>query len=324
MQTIVTMAMNPAIDKSSSIDHVVPERKLRCGAPRHDPGGGGINVARAIRRLGAEVRVLYPAGGHTGIMLRDLLDREGIFHHPVPIEGWTRENLTVSEKSTGQQYRFVMPGPVLREGEWQQCLDELAATRPRPAYIVASGSLPPGVPVDFYARVARLAHELGCRAVVDTSGEALCLAVREGVYLIKPNLREFQQLTGCAPGIDESRQEEAAMQLIEHGQAEVVVLSLGAAGILVVSRQGHERIRSPIIPIRSRVGAGDSMVAGLVLSMARGLPLREAALFGVAAGAASVMTPGTQLCRREDTERLFRQMTAPQTAPAPHSRRSKP
>lgn len=323
MQAIVTLAMNPAIDKSSSIDHVVPERKLRCDPPRHEPGGGGINVARAIKRLGAEATAIYPAGGLTGRMLQGLLDQEGIRHQAVLIEGCLRENLSVSERSTGQQFRFVMPGPTLSEVEWQRCLDELAAVSPKPAYIVASGSLPPGVPVDFYARVAHLAKRFGSRAIVDTSGEALCLSAEEGVYLLKPNLREFQQLTRCMDIMDivedESQQEAAAMQVVEKRQSEVVILSLGAAGVLLASSEGHDRIRSPIVPIRSKVGAGDSTVAGIVLSLARGKSLREAVLFGVACGAASVMNSCTELCRREDSERLYRQMASRAASGSPNS-----
>ena len=300
--------MNPAIDKSSSVEHVIAERKLYCKTPRFEPGGGGINVTRAIKKLGGESVALYPSGGPTGEMLQFLFDQEGLTHRPVPVKGWSRENLVMLEKSTGQQYRFGMPGPHLSESEWQRCLHELSAINSRLDFIVASGSLPPGTPEDFYARVARISKDIGAKVVVDTSGEALRLALSEGVYLIKPNIREFRELAGQEMK-GESEIKNMAMEIVRGGQSKAVVISLGAAGILMVSREGHERIQPPTVPIVSKVGAGDSTVAGIVLSLARGNALRYAVRFGAAAGTAAVMTPGTELCRREDTERLYAQMT---------------
>ena len=309
MKTIVTLTMNPAIDKSSSVEHVIAERKLYCKTPRFEPGGGGINVSRAIKKLGGESVAVYPSGGPTGEMLRYLFEQEGLDHRPIPHNGWTRENLVILEESTGQQYRFGMPGPHLSEGEWQQCLHELSAINSRLDFIVASGSLPPGVPEDFYARVVRIGKDIGAQVVVDTSGEALRLALSEGVYLIKPNIREFRELIGAGMA-EESEIKNMAMDIVRSGQSKAVVISLGAAGTLMVSQEGYEHIQPPTVPIVSKVGAGDSTVAGIVLSLARGNALRDAVRFGVAAGAAAVMTPGTELCRREDTERLYDQMTS--------------
>ena len=307
MKSIVTITMNPAIDKSSTVDHVVAERKLYCAAPRFEPGGGGVNVSRALRKLGGESLALYPSGGPTGETLQMLLGQEGLRHRPVPVKGWTRENLIMLEEATGQQYRFGMPGPELGAEEWQRCLDQIFAGESKPEYVVASGSLPPGVPQDFYARVARLGKQHGARVVIDASGEALRLALREGVFLVKPNIREFREMLGSG-GEDEAKLRALAKKVVLDGQSEVVVISLGAAGVLMVSDSGLERLQPPAVPIISKVGAGDSMVAGMVLSLARGNPLRDSVRFGVAAGTAAVMTPGTELCRREDAERLYRQM----------------
>jgi 6-phosphofructokinase 2 len=309
MQKIVTLTVNPAIDKSAEIDHVAADRKLRCEAPRHEPGGGGINVSRAIRRLGGNSLALYPAGGTLGQMLDDLLDQEKVNYRSVSIEGMTRENLTVFEKSDGRQFRFGMPGPTLREEEWQCCLDELAKIEPKPAYIIASGSLPPGVPQDFYARVASLGKDSGSRVVVDSSGEALSAAARAGVYLLKPNMRELAHLAGHKIE-SELEQERVAQDLITNGNAEVVVVSLGAAGALLASAIGLARLRAPTVKIVSKIGAGDSMVAGIVLALVRGENLENAVRFGIAAGAAAVMTPGTELCRREDAEKLYERILA--------------
>jgi len=304
MQSIVTLTVNPAIDKSASIDNVVPERKLRCGIPFHEPGGGGINVSRAIHKLGGKSSALYLAGGPLGDMLSDLLGQEGIDHHPTAIHGLTRLNFTVYEESTGQQFRFGMPGPEVQEKEWRQLLDTLYTYQPTPAFIVASGSLSSGMPTDFYARIATCARDLGTRMILDTWGEPFSLAVREGVYLIKPNLRELGDLAGVTIE-EEGEQEALARQIIEQGQSEVVVVSLGAAGALLADKNGYERLRAPTVPIKSKVGAGDSMVAGISLRLAQGDSVVEAVRFGVAAGAAAVMTPGTELCRREDAENLY-------------------
>jgi 6-phosphofructokinase 2 len=308
MKTIVTMTMNPAIDKSSSVAHVVAERKLYCRPPRFEPGGGGVNVCRAIKKLGGESMLLYPAGGLTGERLQELLDREGLDHRPFPIEGLTRESLVILEESTGRQYRFGMPGPEFQEQEWQEFLRELSVPERKPDYLVASGSLPPGVPTDFYARAARVGKDRGAKVIIDVSGEALKEALKEGVYLIKPNVREFRELVG--EDIKEESQIKAeAQRMVKNGWCEVLVISLGAAGALMVS-ENLARILPPTVPIVSKVGAGDSMVAGIVLSLARGKPLRESVLFGVAAGTAAVMTPGTELCRREDAERLYEGMVS--------------
>ncbi|GAB4334625.1 MAG: 1-phosphofructokinase family hexose kinase [Candidatus Abyssubacteria bacterium] len=315
MPTIVTLTMNPAVDSSTRVEHVVAERKLRCGAPRHDAGGGGINVSRAIHILGGESTAVYPLGGWFGRTLKELLDREGIAHRPVPIEGTTRQGFTVLEQSSGRQFRFGMPGPMLNEGEWMRCIEEILSVRPTPQFLVASGSLPPGVPDDFYARVGAAADEMGAHYIVDTSGRPLRHAVRANAFLLKPNMRELGDLSGQDIE-DEAEQEEAVKKVLENGECEAIVVSLGAAGALMATREGIERFRAPTVPIKSKVGAGDCTVAGMTLGLARGWPLREAVRFGVATGSAAVMTPGTELCRREDAERLYERMAGEKPGPA--------
>ncbi len=299
--------MNPAIDKSTSTEHVIPEHKLYCKTAQYEPGGGGVNVSRAIKKLGGESLLVYPSGGMAGQMLNSLLEQEGIDLRPLPIEGMTRENLIVLEESTGQQYRFGMPGPQLQADEWERCLRELSSASPTPDYLITSGSLPMGVPSDFYARVARIGKSIGAKVIVDASGEALEKALQEGVYLIKPNIREFQQLAG-QDVMEEPQILDEAKRIIKAGMCEVIVISLGAAGALLVSEEIVERMVPPTVPIISKVGAGDSMVAGIALGLSRGKTLRQAVLYGLAAGSAAVMTPGTELCRKEDTERLYAKM----------------
>ncbi|MDX1624474.1 MAG: 1-phosphofructokinase family hexose kinase [Gemmatimonadota bacterium] len=301
---IVTVTINPCIDRNTRVERVEPDRKLRCERPTREPGGGGLNVSRAIRRLGGESLAVYPSGGPVGEILERSLDDEEVAQRPVPVEGWTRENSNVYETSTDRQYRFLEPGPELGEEEWRACLEAIPGGEEAPGWVVGSGSLPPGVPDDFYVRLARRADSVGARTIVDSSGEPLRRAAGEGVFLLKPNMRELGHAVGREIG-GEDEQEEACRELVEGGCG-AVVLSLGAAGALLVTGERAERLRSPQVPIRSRIGAGDSMVAGIVLGLERGMELRQAVLHGIAAGAAAVRTPGTELCRRRDVERLFR------------------
>ena len=312
---IVTLTMNPAIDVSTSVDYVVPDEKLRCGPPTYEAGGGGINVARAIRKLGGDALALFPAGGPAGHLLASLLAAEGVPHRAMPVAAWTRENLNATETVTRRQFRFLMPGPVLGESEWRAMLAMLEALRPSPRFLVVSGSLPPGVPADFYARVAETSRRAGIDMVLDTSGEPLRRAVEAGVYLLKPSLHEFEELTG-ERGADESRLPLLARRLIDGKHCRVLVLSLGPRGVLWMSESERGRLAAPAVPVKSSVGAGDSMVAGIVLALSRGRAMREAAVFGVAAGAASVMNPGTGLCDREDVARLYTEIAAGIASPS--------
>jgi len=307
MKTVVTITMNPAIDKSTGVEVVAPEIKLRCGAPRFELGGGGINVSRALRELGGSSTALYTSGGYSGKLLESILNSEGIDHRPVRVDEMTRINLIVRETSTGKQYRFGMPGQPLTEEEWRKCLEMLCTVEPRPEFIVASGSLPPGVPEDFYAMVADAGGEIGAKTIVDTSGEPLRRVARKGVFMIKTNLREFGLLTGLEIKNNEELM-SAAMDVVEKGSAEVLVVSLGAEGAFGAWKEGNIYIASPEVPVRSAVGAGDSMVAGIVLKLAMDKSVEEALLMGVAAGAAAAMTAGSELCREEDAMKLYRQM----------------
>ena len=306
---IVTLTVNPCVDESAAVERVVPDRKLRCGSPRHEPGGGGVNVARAIRRLGGEALAVYPAGGATGAFLERLLEREGIAQSRLAIGAWTRQNLNVFEESTGSQFRFVFPGPVLVEAEWEACLARIEAMHPFPRHVVGSGSLPPGVPADFYGRLAELVRRRGGRLLLDASGDGLREALSRGVFLVKPSLSEFQGLTGLH-GADEPQLLRECARLVSEGRCEVVVLSLGGAGALLVTASERQRFVAPTVPVRSTVGAGDAMLAGIALRLDAGASVPDAVRFGVAAAAASVMNPGTELCRCDDVQRLLPRVTS--------------
>jgi 6-phosphofructokinase 2 len=307
MTGIVTITPNPAVDVSTTVERIIPVHKLRGTSERRDPGGGGINVARVIRRIGGEVTAIYPAGGAIGDLLRRLLEEEGVASQALAIASETREDFFVNETATGQQYRFILPGPRLEEAEWKACLAAVAALDPVPRFLVGSGSLPAGVPDDFYAQMARIAKRKGARVILDTSGPALAAAVAEGVDLIKPNLREMRELAGSDPD-DSMAWEGAARVLIEQGKAEVIALTMGHLGAVLMTRDATLRAKPlPIQPL-SAVGAGDSFLGALVFGMAAGDAPADCFRRAVAAGAAALLNPGTGLCRPEDVARLAREV----------------
>ncbi len=301
--TIVTLTMNPALDITTNVDRVRPTEKLRCQGARHDPGGGGINVARIAHVLGATVSAVFPAGGTTGDMIVDLLAEEGVPFHRISIAGRTRESLTVDEEVSGQQYRFVLQGPPLTAAEQARCVDELRRAAASARFVVVSGSLPPGVPDDFYQRIADICRDLGARLILDASGPAL-RHLTSGVFLLKPSIRELRE---CVGGELETEAEQvaAARELVERGRAQVIVVSVGDRGALLVTSEQAQRIPAITIPSGSGVGAGDAMVAAITVGLGRGWALAESVRYGAAAAAAMMMTPGTAVCRRGDVERFF-------------------
>jgi 6-phosphofructokinase 2 len=312
---IVTLTINPAIDIFVNVARVEPTRKLRCSPPKRDPGGGGINVARVAHRLGGDVTAIYPIGGQIGKLLQRLLEREDVASLVTPSHVETRENFTAYEESTGKQYRFVLPGSPLHRAEWEAVLDRLASLAERPIFVVASGSVPPGAPDNFFARVARHAKALGAKTVIDTSGIALAAALEEGVTIIKPNLVELTELVAAPLDRDEDRI-AACRKLAAEGRAEIVALTLGEHGALLVTAERAWQALPLDIEAVSTVGAGDSFLGGLVAALADGKPLAEAFRVAVAAASAAVLMPGTGLCQPEDVKRLLPQVKIKEIVPA--------
>lgn len=300
---IVTLTINPALDVTTSVGRVRAEHKMRCGSTRLDPGGGGINVSRTIRNLGGSSVALHAAGGPTGQAYRELLDAEGVPARQIRIAGSTRESFTVDERETGEQFRFVLQGPELSEPEWRACLSAIADDLPRGGYLVASGSLPPGVPHDFYAQAARVAKARDARVVIDASGPVLRAALDEGVFLTAPSRRELSELVGTSLD-DLDAQIDAARSLIADGRCELVALTLGGAGAVLVSAEAVRRLPAARVDVRSTVGAGDAFLAALVLRLAQGRSHEDAFRTAAAAGAATAALPGTELCHAEDVARL--------------------
>lgn len=306
MTDILTITLNPALDVLTSIDRVSDTHKMRCGLTLKHPGGGGVNVARVLHRLGANCVALYLAGGVTGERHHKLMSAEKVRCHVMPIAEETRESFSVHETSSGNDFRFVLPGPNVSAAEYEACFAYVAQHLPK-QFLVISGGLAPGVPTDFYARLAVLAKQHGVRVVLDASGPALAEALKAGVYLFKPSLRELRDLTGQDLP-DEETQVAAAQQLIQSGQAEIVAVSLGADGAMVISAREQWRARSIQVDVQTTIGAGDSFVGAMVWSMSRGDNVLKAFQYGLASGAAALLAHGTALCQASDVHHLLPQV----------------
>jgi 6-phosphofructokinase 2 len=308
MKRILTLTVNPALDKSTTVAGVLPFKKLRCEVPIYEPGGGGINVSRAIKKLGGSSIAINLSGGPTGEHLKALLTMEGIEQKTIEIQEWTRENLAVTDTRNEQQFRFGMPGPKVWDTEWKQVLADLPLLLREDDYLVASGSLAPNVPVDFYARVAKIAQDMKVRMILDTSGEALEVGAKAGVFLLKPNLGELSSLCGVS-FITTKNLESLAIKFLKEHNCKVMVVSMGPKGAMLVTPEEIEHIPAPTVHHVSSIGAGDSMVAGMVLRLAEGASFGEMAKYGVACGTAATMTPGTQLCVKDDVTLLYQWLT---------------
>ncbi|MBU2062110.1 MAG: 1-phosphofructokinase family hexose kinase [Bacteroidetes bacterium] len=299
---ITTVTVNPALDKSTHLRGLVPEQKIRCDAPRYDAGGGGINVSKAIARLNGESLALFTAGGPTGEMIKELLLKEGIKVDPITVQNWTRESFVAVDDNTNSQYRFGFPGAALSESEKEKVLEKVKAIATD--YLVLSGSLNEGLPTDFYKQIAEIAKESNIKVIVDTSGESLQKVLETNVYLIKPNVGELAKLVG----VDRLEMEEvndAAKKIIAQGSAEIIVVSLGPQGAALITKDSYDYVPAPNVAKKSTVGAGDSMVGGMVWALSQNKSLQEVLRWGVACGSAATMNEGTQLFKIEDANRLF-------------------
>ncbi len=299
---IITLTLNPSLDKSTHFTGLIAEQKIRCENPRYDAGGGGINVSKAIAKLGGNSLCIHTSGGSAGIMLEEIILKDGIENKVIRTQNWTRENFIAFENTTKAQYRFGFPGNELLEDEKQKVIETIKEINTK--YLVLSGSLNEGLPTDFYQTIAEIAKAMGIKVIVDTSGEPLRKVLEKGVYLIKPNIGELAKLIGVEK-LELSEVEKAAKTLIENGAAEIVVVSLGTQGAILVSKEQIEFVKAPKVTKKSTVGAGDSMVGGMVWALSQNKTLKEVIQWGVSCGTAATMNEGTQLFKKEDAMWLF-------------------
>ena len=305
---LITLTLNPALDLAADADAVVPTHKIRMHHEHADPGGGGVNVSRVVHELGGDTLAVITTGGASGRVLEEMLDEAGVPRCSVTIQGRTRISLNVLDRGSGLEYRFVPEGPALSEAEWHAVL--AAVEEARGEWLIASGSLPHGVPDDAYAQVARIAARRGQRFVLDSSGGALKAAMDQGgIELVKPSLSELEHLVGCELK-DPARQDAEAMTLVRRGAARLIAVTLGRDGALLATPDGVLRMSAMDVPMRSSVGAGDAFLAATTLALARGCTPRDALAWGTAAGATTIACAGTARLRRADVEARYHALCA--------------
>jgi 6-phosphofructokinase 2 len=301
---LITLTLNPALDIAADANEVVHTHKVRMHHEHADPGGGGVNVARVLRELGGDVVTIVATGGASGRVLEEMLDDAGVPRRSVPIRGQTRVSLNVKDNKSCLEYRFVPEGPTLSADEFAACLE--AVEQEPGEWLIASGSLPHGVPTHAYAQVARIAARKRQRYVLDTSGPPLAAALEEGGWeLVKPSLGELEYLVGREL-TDPADQEHEAMALVRRGAARNVALTLGAGGALMATPDGVIRIPAMDEPMHSSVGEGDAFLAAATLSLASGGTPMDALVWGTAAGAAAIACAGTARLRRADVVARYR------------------
>ncbi|MCW5772109.1 MAG: hexose kinase [Rhodospirillaceae bacterium] len=291
---VATLTLNPSADISVEVDSWQPGEKLRAEVMRWDPGGGGLNVARVMRALGLDSLAIHTAGGPEGARLNHALDRAGMHHRAIAIEGVTRISILIADRGTGQRYTLTFPGPTLSPDECAASLAAVSASGVNRGVLIASGSLPPGAPVDFYAEAARLIDNGGGHFVLDTSGRALKPALGERIFLAKLNQAELEDLAGHPLG-DRDGVAAYARELLSRRRLSFLAITLGAAGAMLVSATETHFTPSPRVEARSAVGAGDSFLAAIMVGLFNREPLERVLRFAVCAGAAAISGEGTGL-----------------------------
>lgn len=303
MADIATLTLSPALDVSTSVDVVTPRRKLRCDAPRFDPGGGGINVARVAVRLGAGATAVAPLGGNSGALISEFLAAERVNVERIDLDATTRENFSVASRSTGEQFRFVLPPLALSAPAAQRCRDALLAAGAHARCVVVSGSIDIANPQDFFTSIVDLLDPTP--VIIDTSGRALGAALHSGAAMVKPSARELSEVVG-RPLVTERDILDAARETLSVSQVSALLTSIGAGGAFFLQRDRTPvRFRAPTVRVRSTIGAGDSLVAGVAVGLARGLGHIDACRLGLAAGTAAVLTDGTELCDPDVVDELL-------------------
>jgi len=311
-EKILTITFNPTVDAASETERVQPTRKIRTFDESFHPGGGGINVARVIHRLGGDVTALYTRGGVMGAVLDHLLSRRGVPHQTIEISGNTRINNVIHETSTGLEYRFIAEGPIFNDADWQNVVT--ACGKASWSWLVVSGSLPRGIPMEIYDHLIDLAKTRGGKIVIDTSGAALKYVIeRGGLTLLKPSQGEFEAYAGRHfSSLAELAQ--TAQSLARQGVSQIIAVTLGHQGAVLARADKALYLPSPPVKVLSASGAGDSFIAGMIYGLSQGQPVEEAFRLGVACGSAAVMEKGTGLCQKANVNQLLQNLSPCQSA----------
>ncbi len=304
---IVTITLNPSIDISVIVPQLIPTEKLRCESYEKEVGGGGINVAKGLHRLGMKTKALFFSGGHNGKFIESRLKEEGLVIKPIHLRPETRENITVTDLKDGKEYRLVNKGAGIKKTHELHLLTALNSLRPRPGHLVLSGSHPPGLSDQFAGKLAAWCSRNNCKLVLDLPGEALAKCFGYRPFLIKPSLKEVGQVIGN-PGLTKSQSVQVAKEWVSKGFAENIVISMGAEGAIICNGMETYRIKPPPVVTMSTVGAGDSMVAGVLFKLAQQAELLDALRMGIACGTAATLHKGTKLFDPRQATKLYQQL----------------
>ena len=310
MPRILTVTLNPALDQTTEVARLVEGAKMRCAAPRLDPGGGGANVSRALGRFGRDSLAFICVGGALGGSYRALAEAQGLAAHWHEVAAETRQSLAVHDRAGGGQYRFVLPGAPWSDTCWQGALAALSDLAGAGDLVVLSGSQPAGVPADFPRRLCAALQPRGARVVVDTSGPALFDAAmpNTGAHVLRMDRHEGAELMG-RPEIGLAEAAELARALVDRGAARIAIVTVGGDGAAAATPDGAWRVSPPLVEVVSSTGAGDSFVAGLCAGLSQDQPFEDALAFAMAAAADAVTTPATELCTLSGTQAMLEGVT---------------
>ncbi|WP_158841633.1 1-phosphofructokinase family hexose kinase [Polaribacter sp. L3A8] len=302
---VVTLTINPALDKSAKVAEMTPFDKLECSDITYHPGGGGVNISRVLHRLAIDSHCLFPYGGKTGEHLKDLLKAQHINVFATPISIWTRENFAVFDEKTGLQFRFGMPTTPFVETEMspvEKLINEQVGNND---IFVISGSLPKGLPTDYYSKIIQKLTAKGIKVIVDTSGPVFNEVLKNELFLIKPNQKELARLAGVEAQTKEE-QEAFALKMVADQIAQYVVVSLGKDGAFVAHKNGVDYVKAPVISVKSTIGAGDSMVAGLIYAITQNETPKNMLRWGVACGVSATLSEGSDLAHKENIDKILK------------------
>ena len=302
---IYTITFNPALDRTLLVERVKSDDSTRIKEERTFAGGKGIDVSKVLKILGVRNKALGFVGGFAGEELEGLLLNEGVSCDFTRISGETRTNIIINDTSTGSQSVFHARGPEIKPYELMQMIHRIEKLE-KPDIVVISGSLPPGVHPEIYQKTVEIAKSKEARVILDADGDALKIGIQGFPDVVKPNVHELSRLVG----VELKRIDDiigAAHSIREKGVG-IVLVSMGAHGILLVGEKEQYRASPPKGEVKNAVSAGDSAVAGFVYGLVSGKSLKEALVYAVAAGTATAFRPGTALCEKGDFERLIPQI----------------
>ncbi|PQJ72402.1 1-phosphofructokinase family hexose kinase [Polaribacter butkevichii] len=302
---VVTLTINPALDKSAKVAEMTPFDKLECSDITYHPGGGGVNISRVLHRLAIDSHCLFPYGGKTGEHLKDLLKAQHINVFATPISIWTRENFAVFDEKTGLQFRFGMPTTPFNEVEMESVEKLINEQVENNDIFVISGSLPVGLPTDYYSKLIQNLTAKGVKVIVDTSGPVFNEVLKNELFLIKPNQKELARLAGVEAQTKEE-QEAFALKMVADQIAQYVVVSLGKDGAFIAHKNGIDYVSAPVISVKSTIGAGDSMVAGLIYAITQNETPKNMLRWGVACGVSATLSEGSDLAHKINIDKILK------------------